>query len=137
MFRHFYLVVAVGLILLLTLSACGQKQTTEAINLQAASAIALTCAGLNDDAATVRQIPLEPATEAFSTVEVVKILTPSVVQVLTEALAMDAFNQPGVGMGLGTGVILDVQGNILTNNHVIAGCRPYRPHAVCRASEDA
>ena len=123
MFRHFYLVVAVGLVLLLTLSACGQGETTDAVNIQAASAAAFTCAGLNADTATVRQVPLEPAAEALSTVEVVNILTPSVVQVLTEVVAMDAFNQPGVGMGVGTGVILDEQGNILTNNHVIAGAQ--------------
>lgn len=60
MFRHSCVAIAVGLVLLLTLSACGQEQTTEAVNLQAASATALTCAGLNAGTATVRQVPLEP-----------------------------------------------------------------------------
>ena len=57
------------------------------------------------------------------TVEVVKILTPSVVQILTDALAMGDFNQPGPGSGIGTGIIMDTQGHILTNNHVIAGAK--------------
>lgn len=69
------------------------------------------------------QVSLKPSPEASSAIEVVKALTPSVVQILTEILAMDAFNQPGVGMGVGTGVILDEQGHILTNNHVIAGAQ--------------
>ncbi|MCH7620588.1 MAG: trypsin-like peptidase domain-containing protein [Chloroflexi bacterium] len=50
-----------------------------------------------------------------------KTLTPSVVQIVTEIMAMGTINQPGPRMGVGTGVILDLQGNILTNNHVIAG----------------
>ena len=62
----------------------------------------------------------EPAT-GLSTVQVVKNLTPSVVQILTEIPSMQDFNQPTPpGMGVGTGVILDTDGNILTNNHVIA-----------------
>ena len=34
---------------------------------------------------------------------------------------MGTFNRPGPGVGVGTGVILDLEGNILTYNHVIAG----------------
>ena len=56
-------------------------------------------------------------------IDLVKTLTPSVVQVITETLAMGAINQPGPSVGVGTGVILDLQGNILTNNHVIAGAQ--------------
>ena len=55
--------------------------------------------------------------------EVVRILTPSVVQIVTEFLAMDMLNQPVPGRGVGTGVILDRQGHILTNNHVIDGAQ--------------
>ena len=60
------------------------------------------------------------AESGLTTVEVVKILTPSVVHILTEFSAMGSVNQPGPGQGVGTGIILDKQGNILTNNHVIA-----------------
>lgn len=48
-------------------------------------------------------------------------MTPSVVQIVTEFLAMDMLNQPLPGRGVGTGIILDQQGHILTNNHVIDG----------------
>ena len=56
---------------------------------------------------------------ALSTVDVVKLLKPSVVQIVTEFSATGTFNQPVPSRGVGTGVILDTQGNILTNNHVI------------------
>jgi len=59
--------------------------------------------------------------DARSTVEVVEILTPSVVQILTERLAMNSVNQPLPRRGVGTGIVLDEQGHILTNNHVIDG----------------
>ena len=65
----------------------------------------------------------EAVPEALSTVEVVKILTPSVVQVITGTSAMGSVNQPGPGGGVGTGIILDGQGHILTNNHVISGAQ--------------
>ena len=66
---------------------------------------------------------IQETRETFQTVEVVKILTPSVVQIVTEFLAMDTLNQPVPGRGVGTGVILDQQGHILTNNHVIDGAQ--------------
>ncbi len=65
-------------------------------------------------------VAFEPAAaEALSTVDVVKLLRPSVVHIATTPDAsMGTFNQP-VPDGVGTGVILDKAGHILTNNHVI------------------
>ena len=76
--------------------------------------------GVNGDTPSVDDISLQPSDE-LSTVEVVKILSPSVVQIVTETLTMGFFNQPAPSQGVGTGIILDEQGHILTNNHVIAG----------------
>ncbi len=85
-------------------------------------ALDLSAAGPDDGIGT-QVSASEPAT-GLSTVQVVKILTPSVVQILTEIPSMQDFNQPTPpGMGVGTGVILDTKGNILTNNHVIAGAQ--------------
>ena len=50
-------------------------------------------------------------------------LTPSVVHILTEISGMGSFNQAVPSQGVGTGIVLDKQGNILTNNHVIAGAQ--------------
>ena len=58
-----------------------------------------------------------------TTVEVVHQLTPSVVQVATESITAGFFNQPVPSRGVGTGLILDEDGHILTNNHVIAGAQ--------------
>lgn len=55
----------------------------------------------------------------LSAVEVVEILTPSVVQITTESLTMGMFNEVIPRRGVGTGSILDTDGNILTNNHVV------------------
>ena len=77
----------------------------------------------NGGAPIVDQVSLGSGGEELSTVEVVKILRPSVVQVVTEILTMGSFNQPEPSAGVGTGVLLDEEGHILTNNHVVAGAQ--------------
>ena len=109
MFRLAYLLIPISLTVLLILSACGGELGPQEGTIGASS---------RDD-----QASLAPSQETLYSVDVVKTLTPSVVQILTEALTMGAFNQPVPGMGVGTGVILDEQGHILTNNHVIAGAQ--------------
>ena len=59
------------------------------------------------------------ATSTPTTVEVVKILRPSVVHIATLSVALGIFNQPSVAEGVGTGIVLDLEGHILTNNHVV------------------
>ena len=54
----------------------------------------------------------------LNTVEIVKILRPSVVHIATERLVEGMMNQP-IPEGVGTGIVLDVEGHILTNNHVV------------------
>src|SRR5574341_285513 len=45
---------------------------------------------------------------------------PAVVQITNEQTQVDVFNQPfSVPAGVGSGVIYDSQGHILTNNHVV------------------
>ena len=75
---------------------------------------------LNGDGQEADPVSLIPAAQELTTVEVVKILTPSVVQIVPEVLTIGMFNEPTPGTGVGTGVILDTEGHILTNNHVIA-----------------
>ncbi len=69
----------------------------------------------------VNPVSLGPASEGLPTVDVVKILTPSIVQIVTESIGMGFFNQPVPSRGVGTGIVLDDRGHILTNNHVIQG----------------
>ena len=53
--------------------------------------------------------------------EIIKALRPSVVHIQTEAVQLDQSNQPVPVGGVGTGEIIDDQGHVLTNNHVIDG----------------
>lgn len=64
-------------------------------------------------------VSLNPAAEELTTVDVVKILKPSIVQIVSELAAMGFGNSALPPTGVGTGVILDQQGHILTNNHVV------------------
>jgi S1-C subfamily serine protease len=49
---------------------------------------------------------------------------PAVVQITNEQVQVDQFNQPfNIPAGVGSGVIYDQQGHILTNNHVVEGAQ--------------
>ena len=64
----------------------------------------------------------EPAANSgdrLSTVEIARKLRPSVVQVVTEGAAQDLFGRIQQQQGIGTGVIIDADGLIVTNDHVI------------------
>jgi len=54
-----------------------------------------------------------------SAVDVVKELGPSVVHILSEAATLDVFGQVTPTKGVGTGFVLDQEGHIVTNNHVV------------------
>ena len=142
---------AIFLALILLLSACGEKTAdttttepailaattaTEPAMLAAATQQQAPAEGSSQQNAVPEREPQPKQSEAvapsgqvsfpgsqdyLTTVEVVKRLTPSVVQIVTETLAMGAFNQPVPSTGVGTGAILDEDGRILTNNHVIEG----------------
>ena len=56
----------------------------------------------------------------FTTVEVVKMLRPSVVHVATRTLlGTGGAALPDILEGVGTGIVIDHEGHILTNNHVV------------------
>ena len=68
-------------------------------------------------------IPIVSKEESLSTVEVVKLLKPSVVHIASGSVSMDIFNQPVPRTGVGSGLMLDLEGRILTNNHVISSAQ--------------
>lgn len=56
-----------------------------------------------------------------SIAEVVAKVKPSVVAITTEVVTLDFFNRPFTQQGAGSGWILDENGIIVTNNHVVEG----------------
>jgi serine protease Do len=60
-----------------------------------------------------------PATGTLSPPDIVQRLGPSVVHILSEAASIDVFGQAVPSEGVGTGFIIDTQGHIVTNNHVV------------------
>ena len=150
--RGHFLLTAIYLSLILLLSACGEQAadttTTEPAILEATAAVPAILAATTQQQALAEgspqqnvapdsepkpkqtetvarsgQVSFPGSQDYLTTVEVVKRLTPSVVQIVTETLAMGGFNQPVPSAGVGTGAILDEDGLILTNNHVIEGGR--------------
>ncbi len=52
---------------------------------------------------------------------IVRRVLPAVVSITTRQIERDQFNQPVPTRGLGSGVILDQRGHVLTNSHVVDG----------------
>ena len=63
--------------------------------------------------------PTPPPGVRLTTEEIVRKIGPSVVQVLTEVATRNVFGQLVPSQGIGTGVIIDTEGHIITNDHVI------------------
>ena len=59
--------------------------------------------------------------DVMTTVEAVRALGPSVVQISADTAAISLYNQIIPQTGVGSGIIIDKSGNILTNNHVVEG----------------
>ncbi len=63
------------------------------------------------------------ATQLPSIADVVALVKPSVVAINTEIIAYDIFNQQYTQQGAGSGWIIDANGIIVTNNHVVEGAK--------------
>jgi len=57
--------------------------------------------------------------EPLSIPDIVRLLRPSVVRVQTEGARFDVLGRPVPTQGVGTGVIIDEEGHIVTNDHVV------------------
>ncbi len=70
-------------------------------------------------------VPVDFVTDFSMAVrEVAQAVRPAVVQITNEQVQADQFNQAfAVPSGVGSGVIYDTQGHILTNNHVVEGAQ--------------
>jgi serine protease Do len=57
--------------------------------------------------------------QGLTTVQIVEKLAPSIVRVTTEGATLDQFGRVAPSTGIGTGVIIDTDGHVVTNNHVV------------------
>jgi S1-C subfamily serine protease len=120
--RHFWLGTVAALVVFGT-AGCDQVATLRPLpeSPRAASAPAAPAA-----AVPRAQAPAAPAGSPLSVREVAERVKPAVVQIVTEQGAgrTDVFgNGRGRRSGVGSGVVYDAAGRILTNNHVVAGGR--------------
>jgi len=80
---------------------------------------------------TAASVTIAPAAAPLATSDfsnairlVAQKVKPAVVQITNEQIEVDQFNQPfDIPAGVGSGVIYDNQGHILTNNHVVEGAQ--------------
>ena len=63
------------------------------------------------------------ATDEQNNVEVYKAISPGVASIKSTSYRQDFFGQVEEGSGSGSGSVIDAQGHILTNNHVIEGAQ--------------
>ena len=111
--------ILVGLLLALVLAAAGcggggGEASPTATATPAATPVATTTTAI----ATVSATPAVSGAP-LSTQEIVKRLRPSVVHILTEGASLNVFGETQPTEGVGTGIIIDTEGHIVTNNHVV------------------
>jgi len=98
----------------LTATACGGGGSESSPTATATTTATATATAI----ATASETPTAQEA-ALSTQEIVKRLRPSVVHILTEGASLDVFGQVQPTEGVGTGIVIDTQGHIITNNHVV------------------
>ena len=127
MFGRSCLIIAVSLFFTLTLNPCGQDMCGNRMGESSKTLLNTVKApppqSINEARPRADQVSLVITREPRPMVEVVKTLMPSVVQIVADALATGSSNQLVASQRVGTGIILDDQGHILTNNHVVAGAQ--------------
>lgn len=72
-------------------------------------------------AISINEEPSLPLNSNDSYAPVVQKVAPAMVSIVVESISYDTFRQPYPQEGAGSGVIIDSQGYIVTNNHVVEG----------------
>ncbi|MCL4507442.1 MAG: trypsin-like peptidase domain-containing protein [Chloroflexi bacterium] len=94
------------------------NQTTSSL----APVVSHTIDAAQQTSPTTSSAPITSSNFATAVRDVAARVKPAVVQITNQQVQIDQFNQStSVPAGVGSGVIYDAQGHILTNNHVIAG----------------
>src|SRR5579883_2795086 len=138
--------VAVGTAMLLCLAGCTGKNnnkrvTSAATTGGAAAANATSTVSTAERSSSVAASPTASATGGSASSgttgsgqasgaslttairQVAQQVKPAVVQITNEQVQPDQFGGAAVPAGVGSGVIYDSQGHVLTNNHVVSGAQ--------------
>jgi len=115
--RHLLLIVSLVLLVVLSLSlpGCSAKPTSGVTPIPSPSA--------TSEAISPNQTPQSQEPALPSIREVVAKVKPSVVAINVEAVTYDIFGRPAKQQGAGSGWIIDKDGYIVTNNHVVEGAQ--------------
>lgn len=115
--RAALLVGPVLLALALVVVACNggneEKPTPQATETTPVATVTTPAASASPTAVATR------SGDILSVPDIVRLLRPSVVRVQTEGARFDILGRAVPTQGVGTGVILDEEGHIITNNHVV------------------
>jgi serine protease Do len=111
----------VGLLvaLSLTIVACGGGGGGEASPTVTATQAVTPDTTLARSATAVVSATPAAAGAPLSTQQIVKRLRPAVVHILTEGTSINVFGETTPTEGVATGIIIDTEGHIVTNNHVV------------------
>ncbi len=112
-------VLIVVLLLVLAAGCSGLQNPITSLSTSNVSVVAAPSTTTQPSTASVQ-------TDAFAGAirQVTEQVKPAVVQITNEQVQVDQFNQPfTVPAGVGSGIIYDNQGHILTNNHVVEGAQ--------------
>jgi len=103
------------------LGACATSQTGTALTATPTSTTSAASGGLALAATVTATTPADPLAADFAQLmsQVAERVKPAVVQVTNEQSLSFASQSGEIPVGVGSGVIYDEQGHILTNNHVV------------------
>jgi len=104
------------LILVLAAVAAACSSSSKSAQTPAATDDASATAPANG---TVVSVPVLRPQAGLTTVQIAQKLAPSIVRVQTEGATLDIFGRSQPAGGVGTGVVYDDEGHIVTNNHVV------------------
>jgi serine protease Do len=113
-------VFALALVAVIAAACSGSSSSSTATPQASASPQATAAAGSTPASGGATANP--PALQSQGGLTVIQIadkLAPSIVRVQTEGATLDVFGRTTPAGGVGTGVIIDTDGHIVTNNHVV------------------
>ncbi len=109
-----YIFIALVIVLTILVSSCAALDTNGSAPTDSGNTI-------DNGGTTLPTTDGEEVSALPSIADVVALVKPSVVAVNIEVTSYDIFNQPYTQRGAGSGWIIDQDGIIVTNNHVVAG----------------